>query len=253
MTRAQPTTLHVAALTNVGKRREVNEDCIAVGASIHVESMSAPLVDALSLSSPCFCLVADGMGGHPAGDIASRMAVEFLITELQNAATSDDALIAAVRRANLVLYAEMKRTPEVSGMGTTIAGLAASATELVAFNVGDSRIYRVRNGVPEQLSTDDTEHIMTSFLALEFPMRALSQCLGGFAGIEEVTPHVVREPAQPNAEYLICSDGLHDMLSDAEIAGCLVPDLRDSVRTLFERAMDAGGIDNVSIILVRLE
>jgi len=140
-------------------------------------------------------------------------------------------------------------------MGTTIAGLAACESEIVTFNVGDSRIYRVRDGggSVEQISTDDSEDIITSFMALEFPTRALNQCLGGYPGMEEINPHVIREPVQPGCTYLICSDGLHDMLNDATIGACLTTDLDQSVRTLFECAMAEGGIDNISIILARLE
>lgn len=253
MSPLKPTTLRVAALTHVGKRRHSNEDCIAVASRIRSESMAAPSVHELSLEVACVCMVADGMGGHPAGDVASRLAIEYLSAELTHPEIDDQTLISAVRRANRALYDEMKRTPEVIGMGTTIAGLAASRAGIAAFNVGDSRIYRVHNGELEQLSTDDSEQIFTSFMAMEIPTRALSSCLGGFAAFEEITPHIVRESAQESVQYLICSDGLHDMLSDQAIAACLSADLDFSVRLLFERAMDEGGIDNISIILARFE
>ena len=247
------TTLQVAALTHVGKRRYTNEDCIAVGARITSEPMNDPTLLTLRIDGPCVCLVADGMGGHPAGDVASRIAIEVLHAEALHPRMDDAAIVAAVRRANRKLFAEMERTPEVMGMGTTIAGLTACESEVIAFNVGDSRIYRVRDATIEQISTDDSEDIITSFMALEFPTRALNQCLGGYPGVEEITPHLIRDAAQPNATYLICSDGLHDMLDDATIAACLGTDLEQSVRTLFECAMAEGGIDNISIILARLE
>ena len=247
------TTLRVAALTHIGKRRHVNEDCIAVGAQIRSEQMTDPSLHTLRLESRCVCLVADGMGGHPAGDVASRIAIETLSAEPLNPHMDDEAIIAAVRKANHTLFAAMERTPEVIGMGTTIAGLTACESEIVTFNVGDSRIYRVRDGSVEQISTDDSEEIITSFMSMDFPTRALNQCLGGYPGVEEITPHVMREPAQPGSTYLICSDGLHDMLNDATIGACLTTDLDQSVRTLFECAMAEGGIDNISIILARLE
>ena len=247
------TILRVAWLTHVGKRRHLNEDCIAVGAQISSELMDDPSLVTLRLDAPCVCLVADGMGGHPAGDVASRLAVESLHAQSLHPRMGDDALIAALRKANRDLFEEMERTPHVIGMGTTIAGLTACETEVVAFNVGDSRVYRVREGRIEQISTDDSEEIVTSFMTMDFPTRALNQCLGGYPGVEEITPHLIREAAQPNCAYLICSDGLHDMLDDATIAACLGPDLEQSVRTLFECAMAEGGIDNISIILARLE
>ena len=253
MSAFKPTTLRVAALTHIGKRRYTNEDCIAVGADIRSAQMNEPALHTLSVQGRCVCLVADGMGGHPAGDVASRIAIETLHAEALHPGMDDAAIIAAVRKANRALFDEMLRAPHVTGMGTTIAGLTASATEIVTFNVGDSRIYRLRGSAVEQISTDDSEDVFTSFLAVEFPTRALNQCLGGYPGMEEVNPHVVREPAQTECTYLICSDGLHDMLDDETIGACMSADLDQSARTLFECAMAEGGIDNISIILCRLE
>jgi serine/threonine protein phosphatase PrpC len=247
------TTLRVAALTHLGLRRYGNEDCIAVGSDVRSEPMTAPWVSALSLDNPCVCLVADGMGGHPAGDVASRIAIEHLSAELPRAVADDASLIEAVRNAHWLLFEAMKTTPAIVGMGTTIAGIAATADGVAVFNVGDSRIYRVRHGELQQISIDDSETIVSSIGMLDRPARALSQCLGGYPGGEDITPHVVREPAEGNCEYLICSDGLHDMLSDREISACLSANLQDSVHLLFDRAMAEGGIDNISIILARVE
>ena len=246
-------TLRVAALTHVGKRRYTNEDCIAVDSQIFCELMDDPSLFTLRLDTHRMCLVADGMGGHPAGDVAIRLAVETLCAEALHPEMDDESITATLRRANRLLFEAMERTPEVIGMGTTIAGLTACDRSIVFFNVGDSRIYRIREGAVEQISTDDSEDIVTSFMTMEYPTRALNQCLGGYPGVDEITPHLVRESAQANCAYLICSDGLSDMLNDETIAACLGADLDQSVRTLFECAMAEGGIDNISIILARLE
>jgi serine/threonine protein phosphatase PrpC len=147
----------------------------------------------------------------------------------------------------------MIRAPARTGMGTTIAGLGVTADSVVVFNVGDSRIYRMSERRLEQISIDDSEEIMTSFASVAFPARALSQCLGGFPGEGSIKPHFLREQPVEECAYLLCSDGLHDMLSDGEIAQCLSADLEESVRNLFEGAMNAGGIDNISIIIARVE
>jgi len=253
MNSPKATTLRVAAMTHVGHRRYSNEDCIAVGSYIFGEPMTAPWVSALRLESPCVCMVADGMGGHPAGDVASRIAIKHLSAELPHSVADDAALIAAVHNANQLLFATMETAPAIVGMGTTIAGIAATANEITVFNVGDSRVYRARHGELQQISIDHSETIIRFLGGLDFPARALSQCLGGYPGAEDIMPHVMREPAEVNSEYLICSDGLHDMLSDREILACLSADLQDSVRLLFDRAMAEGGIDNISIILARVE
>jgi serine/threonine protein phosphatase PrpC len=246
-------TLQVAALTHVGRRRHANEDCIAVGARLMNDASGEPWFTVHDLSSPCVCLVADGMGGHPAGDVASRMVIEQLSVQLPDAIGADDTLIAALRATNRALFAAMTRRPSVLGMGSTIAGIAAERQGIVIFNVGDSRIYRIRGGRLTQISIDDSEAVMTAFMSFEFPARALSQCLGGFPGADEIHPHVLREQAESGCTYLICSDGLYDMLSDHAIAACLSESLDQSIRALFERAMDAGGNDNISIILARVQ
>lgn len=247
------TTLRVAAITHVGHRRLSNEDCIAIGSYVCCEPMAEPWVGTLSLDRPCVCLVADGMGGHPAGDVASRIAIDQLSAELPHSIADDASLIAAVRNANQMLFVAMENAPTTFGMGTTIAGIVATADDVAAFNVGDSRIYRVRHGELQQISIDDSEPLFSPFGTLDARARALSQCLGGYPGEDDVTPHVTREPAELGCAYLICSDGLHDMLSDHDISACLSADMRGSVRLLFDRAMAEGGIDNISVILARVE
>jgi serine/threonine protein phosphatase PrpC len=245
--------LRVAALTHVGRRRYANEDCVAVGPRILDEHGEQPWLAAHDLSSPCTCLIADGMGGHPAGDLASRMVIEYLSARLPEAISADDRLVHVLRGANQALFDAMKRDPTVFGMGTTIAGVAASHDEIVIFNVGDSRVYRIDDQRLTQLSFDDATAVAGTFSSLDLPVRMLSQCLGGFPDVEDIAPHVVRHPTVPGGTYLICSDGLHDMLSDAAIEACLARDLEHAVLTLFERAMDEGGNDNISIILARVE
>src|SRR5262245_32825696 len=97
--------LRVAAMTHIGKRRHHNEDCIAVGSLIYSDQMTDPSLFAMPLDSRCVCLVADGMGGHPAGDVASKIAIETLSAEPLHPQMDDAAIIAAVRRANHALFA----------------------------------------------------------------------------------------------------------------------------------------------------
>jgi len=245
--------LRVAALTHVGRRRYTNEDCIAIGEHVLNAPIDVPWVATIALSEPAVCLVADGMGGHPAGDVASRLVVERLSTTLPGLLTTDAALIEEIRQANRMLFDAMREDPAHSGMGTTLAGFAVSAHDISLFNVGDSRIYRVDGGAIAQLSVDDSESTASALLSWAFPSRVLVQCLGGYPGSEEINPHVVREPVAVGYTCLVCSDGLHDMLNDREIEACLQEDLESSVSALFQSAMHAGGSDNISIILARIE
>jgi serine/threonine protein phosphatase PrpC len=253
MTNSVGLCLRVTALTHVGLRRQSNEDCIAVDRRILTEPMDKPLLSVQALDSPRACLVADGMGGHPAGEIASRAAIESMLAGLPRTQPDRAGVNALLHATNRFLFDEMARCPQWFGMGTTLAGIVAGAEAVVAFNVGDSRIYRVAEDGVQQLSVDDSEAVGMGFLFSRLPARVLSQCLGGFPDSAELDPHVIELPALEGAEYLICSDGLYDMLSDAAIADCLDADPVRSVQALFEAAMDEGGIDNVSIILARIE
>lgn len=246
-------SLRVAALTHVGRHRYVNEDCISIGSQVLSESMDAPCVSDHALDATFVCLVADGMGGHPAGHVASRLVIEQLSTALPATLHSDREIIATIRDANHMLFAAMQLDSSITGMGTTIAGIAASHDIVAVFNVGDSRVYRVIRGRIEKVSLDHSESVSAPFFSWEPPSRVLNQCLGGYPPLEEVDPYVMLESAAVGSEYLICSDGLHDMLSDGAIAACLTEDPARSVAALFESAMQAGGADNISIILARIE
>jgi serine/threonine protein phosphatase PrpC len=147
----------------------------------------------------------------------------------------------------------MERVPALYGMGTTVAGLVVhpDPEAILAFNVGDSRIYAIRADGIEQISVDHTMEVGGIRIGPK-PPRVLSQCLGGFLSDQALEPHVLALPLAAGAEFLICSDGLHDMLTDRDIERCLAPDLTASVQTLFEHAMREGGIDNISIIQARV-
>ncbi len=253
MTNSVGLCLRVSALTHVGLRRPANEDCIAVDRRILTEPMDEPWLSVQRLDSPRACLVADGMGGHPAGEIASRAAIESMLAGLGGTQPDRTHMNALLHSANQFLFEEMARCPQWFGMGTTLAGIVAGAERLIAFNVGDSRIYRIDGEGVRQLSVDHSEAAGMGFFFSRLPARVLSQCLGGFPDSAELDPHVVELPLAEGAQYLICSDGLYDMLSDAVIAGCLDADPVGSVQKLFDAAMDEGGIDNVSIVLARIE
>ncbi len=251
MTTPSHPCVQAAALTHVGKRRTRNEDCVAFAGENLNAPMAEPRLILHRLTTPSVCIVADGMGGHPAGDIASRMVVDRLNAEFADFSCEEDALVGVLLDANQMLFSEMERTPALYGMGTTVAGAVVHAHGILVFNLGDSRVYRIRAGKLEQLSTDDTMLASGGFFGTK-STRVLSQCLGGFPSGEEIRPHVVNLPLDVGTELLICSDGLHDMLDDNQIEACLAPDLTESVQSLFEGAMHEGGVDNISVIHARV-
>jgi PPM family protein phosphatase len=242
--------LSVAAFTHVGAVRTRNEDTIAIGDWVMSQSMDQPVTLQRSIDRPTVCLVADGLGGHAGGDVASRFVAERLAgraAEAADAAALRDLLCAL----DLELFALMGARPGLEGMGTTVAGLHVAPAGLNIFNVGDSRVYRVGPTGLTQLSTDDTPGPkLADGRAAAYTTALLTQSLGGWQDVEGITPHVLGEPVE--GRYLICSDGLTDLLDPAAIAAHIGDDDAASVAALFQAAMAAGGDDNVSILLVRL-
>jgi serine/threonine protein phosphatase PrpC len=251
-----PVRLHATAFTHRGAVRAHNEDTVAVGSWIMSEAMAAPVVLEHEVAGPLICLVADGMGGHAAGEVASRAVAEHL-TRRASEAIGEVAMAALLRDADAELFALMREHPVWRGMGTTVAGIAVAPSDAVVFNVGDSRVYRIGAGGLVQLSTDDTPGPkLPDGRTAVYTSSIISQVLGGYGPDEpgeRIVPHVLGEPLADGARYLICSDGLTDLLDPAAIDQRLGDDDQASVQALFVAAMAQGGDDNVSLILLRIE
>jgi PPM family protein phosphatase len=248
-----PVRLRAAAFTHQGAVRLSNEDAIAVGGWITSEPMAAPVVLEHEAAAGLICLVADGMGGHAAGEIASRAVAEHLSRRAAEA-TDDAALAALLRDADAELFALMREQPAWRGMGTTVAGIGITPDRVLAFNVGDSRVYRIADGVLVQLSTDDTPGPkLADGRTAAMTSNLITQSLGGAWQRTRIDPHVLSEPLEDGARYLICSDGLTDLLDRTTMEGLLGDDDVAAVEALFEAAMVLGGDDNVSLLLLRLE
>src|SRR5579875_366433 len=233
----------IAAFTHRGRVRRRNEDTVVVGDWISPPDMAEPRAARFSLSAPLLCAVADGLGGHRAGEVASRRAAEMFAAAVAEL-TSTEGVVACLGCINDALYRAMADDPARAGMGTTIVGIVL-ATRMVWFNIGDSRLYRFRGGELTQVSIDYTTAAP--------PTGMLTQCLGGAMHGAPVRPHVGGFPAAGGLRLLLCSDGLTDMLEDADIADCLSLPPAEAVAELFDLAMRAGGLDNVSIVLASLD
>jgi serine/threonine protein phosphatase PrpC len=252
-----PVRLRATAFTHQGAVRPGNEDTIAVGRWIRRLPMAAPVVLEHETLAPLICLVADGMGGHIAGDVASRTVAERLCRSAA-AATDAMAIVRLLHDANEELFALMDESPVWAGMGTTVAGLAIAPGGVVVFNVGDSRVYRIEaGGSVVQLSTDDRPGPkLPDGRTAMYASSMLTQVLGGFrpnAPEDQIVPHVLSEPLAGGARYLICSDGLSDLVEPAAIEALLGEDDESSARALFAAAMAQGGDDNISLILLRVQ
>jgi protein phosphatase len=203
--------------------------------------------------------LADGMGGHNAGEVASKLAVASITDFLTKPFSPDVKVVSkAVTFANTEIYQHAKSHPECSGMGTTIVMALFHHTSVILANVGDSRIYRFRKGELKQLTTDHSlvqEMIDSGYMsekeALESNNRNLITRALGVA--EDVKVDVAEYKIEKNDIYLLCSDGLNDMVDDEHIFSTLVKtrnNLERASAELVNLAKKNGGQDNVSVILV---
>lgn len=214
-------------------------------------------------------LVADGMGGHAAGEVASRMVVEMVGPDMSRSVAQglrghelEERATALVREANRAVIERADSEPEKRGMGTTLTLLALVPTGSYCIaQVGDSRAYRLRDGGIEQLTRDHTvvqqqveQGVLTNDEARMHPLsHVLTRALGTDPDIE---PDTFRGEARPGDLYLLCSDGLSGMLSDARIHEIVSEHGEDpgtAVDALIEAAKSAGGQDNITAVLVKIE
>jgi protein phosphatase len=243
--------LTIAAFTHRGRVRADNEDAIAVDARILTGDMDTPAVMMASDGS-CLLMIADGMGGHAHGAMASRAVLDYLVAAIDR--LSDPASCAGViEEANQQLFELMHEREEALGMGTTLVGAVLTAERLITFNVGDSRCYLFSAGQLVQLSYDDVPEGQKNPFG---PRRshALTQALGGSSLPLAIEPHVtVDAPLATGETLLLCSDGLTDMVASQLISDTLktAGDPLQAVRGLAAKAFDAGARDNISLLAAR--
>jgi len=235
--------LRVTAMTHRGAVRDGNEDCLVVGAFTACGvDMAEPVSWEMPLTGPVIVAVADGMGGHAAGEAASAHAVRTLAV----AAPADAAEVTAVlQRIDAELLASSRADPAVAGLGTTVAGVLLGGGVGVWFTVGDSRIYLERGGYLAQLSVDDRSPLSGG----------LTQCLGGCADGAPLRPRVEPFDEEAPGQLLLCSDGLSDIVESEDMEELLVHPGGPAwaVKALWAAAMNASGCDNITIALVEVE
>jgi protein phosphatase len=249
--------IEAVGLTDVGRRRKLNEDNFLVDTEA-------------SLFSVC-----DGMGGHNAGEVASRLAIETLGAFIQkshkekeitwpygldvNLSFDGNRLKTAIKLANKRVYKAADNREDYTGMGTTVVAMLASGKTMTIGSAGDSRCYLLREGQLSQLTRDDSwvsaawaEGILSSDEIDRHPLRnVITKAVGAK---DTIDIDVVEHMAASGDVLLLCSDGLHAMIHDDQILGVLTPlpaTLDEAAKKLVDAANEAGGKDNVSVVLVR--
>lgn len=249
--------LRASGVTDRGRVRPTNEDCFGIDPGLQV------------------CVVADGMGGHNAGEVASRLAVETILDYVANNAVTttwpygyDDRisergnlLRTAVHVANTRVFEAASESPAFAGMGTTIVAAMLNRDVLTIAHVGDSRLYMLADGNAEQLTSDDSwaaamlarDPSLDPAAIKSHPMRnALTSVVGSKA---EVHVHVSERTVWPGELLLLTTDGVHGVLCDANLASACrgLDDVKDIATRLVHAAITTGSRDNCTAVVARYE
>lgn len=236
--------MKVFSMTDIGRVRQLNED-----------SFYQPQPEER------FCAVADGMGGHNAGEVASAMAIDAFARYMRGVERiTPQAMHAAVTRANDEVYQASLESPEVSGMGTTFSALAMEGDNAYIAHVGDSRIYLVRRGAIIQVTLDHTlveemvlQGLITVREARVHPQRnIITRALGTDMRVEI---DLIQVEMKPGDVFFLCSDGLTNCVPEREILYTAVSDRtwEDKLRHLVDVALENGGPDNITAMFAVYE
>ncbi|MEV8554115.1 protein phosphatase 2C domain-containing protein [Streptomyces glaucescens] len=241
----------VTALSHPGLLRTRNEDSLVAGPwTLCATVTESPQTLFFPLESPVVVAVADGLGGHPGGDVASSL-VAGRIAAAGPRLSSEDAIRDVLDACNRAVYeaAGGDEGGELATMGTTVAGVVVRHDALLVFNVGDSRVHAALPERLRRLSVDDSPPLEPGRRTTSI----VTQCLGGSPGYRAVRAHVRPVPVAPGDRFLVCTDGVTDPLTDDVIEGVLREhDDRRAAVELWRAAMEAGGPDNITLAVLRV-
>lgn len=243
--------LAVSALSHPGLLRTRNEDSLVVGPwTLCATVTDSPQTLVFPLESPVVVAVADGLGGHPGGNVASSLVVRR-IAAAGPRLNGEDEIHDVLDACNRAVYeaAGGDEGGELATMGTTVAGVVVRYDALLVFNIGDSRVHAASPEGLRRLSVDDSPPLEPGRRTTSI----VTQCLGGSSGYRAVRAHVTPVPVAPGDRFLVCTDGVTDPLTDDVIEGVLRE--HDDGRAAFElwkAAMEAGGPDNITLAVLRV-
>ena len=249
-------TLSFALCSDVGCVRPNNEDMILLNSEFYRDE-AFETTCRLDEYTRLAAIVADGMGGHAGGEFASELAVQSFddfVQSLPDDLSSEQVIENARRWAETthrMITAKGIEMPQYQGMGTTLTGLFSYEGKVFMINIGDSRLYRYRETVLKQISEDHSMRNLVGQAQSNLIYNSLGAGDTVFADVVDITARIL-----PDDCYLVCSDGLTDMLDEERIDAILDANtnaMADAVDALVDAAKAAGGKDNISIILIHFE
>lgn len=247
------TELYVTAASRIGCVRSNNEDMILVGTSF-VRNDDHKTRIALDDTKRTLIAVADGMGGHRSGDVASSDTLhnlQFFFSDIPSGLSAcrlNEMIVEWLGSINAIIDSKGRVDEKYKGMGTTLVALAYYEGHFYSMNCGDSRLYRFCDGRLTQLTTD---HTFKDVLDTGKRTSVITNCIGGGTRNSYVDMVQMTKDVQPGNIYLLCSDGLTDMLSDQEIETMLKAGADADM--LCQAAIQAGGFDNVSVCTIEVK
>ncbi len=245
--------LNITAASYVGCVRSNNEDMLLIDKWFVRNSKMSTSV--LTTDTDRYLLaLADGMGGHNSGEVASSDVLhnlQFFFSDIPselNPGDFNETIYEWLESINNIIDSKGHSEPRYHDMGTTLVALAYYAGEFYWMNCGDSRLYRLHDGVLQQLTTD---HSLNTLLGSSQHTNIITNCIGGGCKTSYIDMVQCTADVQPGDVFMLCSDGLTDMVADDAISRQLL--LGCDAQALCELAEEAGGHDNVSVIVVRVE
>ena len=241
----------MTAASKVGCVRSQNEDMVLLGSHFVRNDAFSTRVD-LTNSDRYIMAVADGMGGHNRGDVASSDALhnlEFYFHDLPTGLSPEsikDKFEDWLVSINNIIDSKGRSDEQYKGMGTTLVGLAFYEGQFYTLNCGDSRLYRFRDGDLTQLTSD---HSLSNMLGSSQHSNVITNCIGGGATSSFIDIVNITDDIKEGDVYMLCSDGLSDMLPDSIIYTLLAEG--SDANTLCDAAVAAGGLDNVSCCVLQ--
>ena len=244
-----------SVMTHRGRVRQKNEDAAVLMGAIAGVDLEEPIAHTFPPGGHWVIAVVDGIGGARAGSVASS---EVAARLAQTADFTPQGIIRFLNECNTTIFDRSQSLPDLAGMGATVAGIACGPEGILAFNVGDSRVFRLRDGFLQQITRDDSTAQMLVDMGVSETggvrsqnLHSVTQAIGGRLEFCPIEPHVYPMRISGPSRFLLCTDGLSDMVGIDHLESLMQPGENPSrtAAVLMDAAMASGGRDNITVIV----